>query len=212
MAGSSTSAASAPASRAAEVISRDTRRKQGATHNFFVTAMGIVPVPAGRQLRAATAPDGGGIAVAQHERQLLRGQHHVDRVDDRARLQRPVVGDDPLPPVLRVERHRPARLDAAARGPGRDAVAQCVQLTEPEGAGGRHQRRLVAVPRRAGTQDLARTVHSSSPSKSGRAELAASRPRGGGPTAHPTGGAGANPFWDGVDRRHLEIEAPVRRG
>ena len=62
----------------------------------------------------------GRAAVAQHERQLLRGEHDVDRVHDRAGLERAVVGRPPTP-TGSARTARPA--DPAARPRAASAAA-----------------------------------------------------------------------------------------
>ena len=101
----------------------------------------------------------GGSAVAQHERQLRRGEHDVHRVDDRPGLERAVVGDDPLPAVLRVEGHRLPMPQPPRVQRRRDAVALVVQLAIGHRPGRGHECDLVAEPRGDLRQQLAETVH-----------------------------------------------------
>ena len=73
-------------------------------------------------------------AVGSDVADLLRSQHHVDRIDDCARLGDPVVADHPLPRVLGVHGDAVSRLDAHRGQPVGELVCQSVDLGECERA------------------------------------------------------------------------------
>ena len=87
-----------------------------------------------------------GAAVVDDEADLLRRQHHVDRVGDRAQLVDRVVAHHPLPGVVGVQGDPVARLDADVAQAVGEPVRELVQLVEAEPAAVEYERRLVAEP------------------------------------------------------------------
>ena len=87
-----------------------------------------------------------GAAVVDDEADLLRRQHHVDRVGDRAQLVDRVVAHHPLPGVVGVQGDPVARLDADVAQAVGEPVRELVQHVEAEPAAVEYERRLVAEP------------------------------------------------------------------
>ena len=116
--------------------------------------------------------------VAKHEANLVGGQHDVDRVHYGRGLQSAVVGDDPLPPVRRVQRHTVAGDDTTVDESRSDPVRQLVELCVGEAAGRRDQRDLVGTARGRQGQDLAGSVEELSHAGASSWRVAASAPGG----------------------------------
>ncbi len=102
-------------------------------------------------------------AVLGHIGDLGRGQHHVDRVDHGAGLQRAVVADDPLPGIRRIERHPVAGPDAEPDEARRERARQIVEVAKAERASLDHERGPVAEGARRVREHLSKGIEHHQP-------------------------------------------------
>ena len=102
-------------------------------------------------------------AVPGHVGDLGRRQHHVDRIDYGAGLQRAIVADDPLPRVRRIERHAVARLDAEPDEARGKRTRQFVELSKTERPSFDSQRGPVAERARRVRKNLSEGIEHGGP-------------------------------------------------
>ena len=93
-----------------------------------------------------------------------RRQHHVDRIDHGARLQRAVIADDPLPGIRRVERDAVAGPDPHLYETHSERVRQIVELAKAEGPPVDHERCPVAESAHRMGEDLSKGIEHERPS------------------------------------------------